>query len=117
METGMSTTMIIVLLAGVSFFAGIVLILAMGYVDTEEKRALEARTRQHESAERAAAIVALPRFFGPQPTLSTVVYDDGLVTRLEDYVRLEQTMVAQFVHHPSVDNLYRDPSSAPTHVH
>lgn len=114
----MSTTMVVIALAAVSFFAGIVLILAMGYIETEEKRALEAKARETEAAQMAAKMVALPRFFGPLDTPSPATgFDDSLVTRLENYVRLEQTMVAQFVDHPSVDNLYRHSTSASTNVH
>lgn len=114
----MSTTAIIIVLAGVSLFAGIVLILTMGYLETEEKRAMEARTRPTEADQLAARVVALPRFFGPlDAPVPAAGFDDSLVTRLENYVRLEQTMVAQFVDHPSVDNLYRHSASAPGNVH
>ena len=114
----MSTTIIIVLAAGF-LFGGMVLMLALAYLDTEQKRALQASERQPDTLPQAAAIVALPGFFSsPQvaraPT--TIVFDDALVDRLELHVRLEQTQVAQFVHHPSLDNLYRRPP-ATVHVH
>lgn len=115
----MSTTLIVIVLAAISFFAGIVLILTMGYLETEEKRAMEAKTRQAAPAQLAARVVALPRFFGPPQDATSPIapFDDSLVSRLENYVRLEQTMVAQFVDHPSVDNLYRHPDSTPGNVH
>jgi hypothetical protein len=43
------------------------------------------------------------------------VFDDALVRQLEQHVRMEQTAVARFVHHPSVDNLYR-PTGASLHA-
>lgn len=112
----MSLTVIVVL-AGVVFFVGIAMILAMGYIETEDKRAREAKVRQADADQLAAAMSALPRFFGPpQPTPPVAMFNDALVTRLEDYVRLEQTMVAQFVDHPSVISLYQ-PSDSSARVH
>ena len=108
----MDTTIIIVL--GASFlFGAMVLILAMGYLDTEQKREMQAKARQAEAVQQAAAMVALPGFFAPAqatqpPTM--IVFDDAMVDRLEHHVRLEQALVAQFVHHPSLDNLYRHPT-------
>ncbi len=114
----MSTTIILVL--GASFlFGGMVLILAMGYLDTEQKRAMQAKARQAEAVQQAAAMVALPGFFAPTQATQpppTFVFDDALVNRLEHHVRLEQALVAQFVHHPSLDNLYRHPTPS-VHVH
>jgi len=114
----MSSTLILVL--AISFlFGGMVLLLTMGYLDTEQKRALQAQQRQAEAAQQPAAIVAMPGFFAtPRATLPStlVVFDDALVTRLEHHVRLEQALVAPFVHHPSLDNLYRRPTT-PVHVH
>ena len=114
----MSTTVIVVL--GVSFlFGAMVLMLAMGYQETEQKRALQAKARQAEAVEQAATLVAVPGFFAqpnatPAPTF--VVFDDAMVHRLERHVRTEQELVAQFVHHPSIDNLYRHPATE-LHVH
>jgi hypothetical protein len=113
----MSSTLILVL--AVSFlFVGIVVMLSMGYVETERKRAVEAQQIEVAASRQPAAIVAMPGFFAtPQAAPSTLmVFDDALVTRLENHVRLEQALVAQFVHHPSVDNLYRHPSPT-VHVH
>ncbi len=108
----MDTTIIIVL--GASFlFGAMVLILAMGYLDTEQKREMQAKARQAEAVQQAAAMVALPGFFAPTHATRpppTIVFDDALVDRLEHHVRLEQALVAQFVHHPSLDNLYRHPT-------
>jgi flagellar basal body-associated protein FliL len=114
----MSTTIIVVL--AVSFlFGGMVLMLAMGYTETEQQRAAEAQQRRAEAALQTAAMVALPGFFAaPRAAAPStfVVFDDAMVNRLEHHVRLEQAMVAQFVHHPSLDNLYRHPTT-PVHVH
>jgi len=116
----MSTTIIIVLGAGF-LFGGMVLMLAMGYLDTEQKRALEAKARDVEAASQAAAMAALPGFFAPahatQPPMPALIeFDDAMVNRLEHHVQLEQALVAQFVHHPSLDNLYRHPAT-PVHLH
>ena len=114
----MSSTIILVL-AATFLFGGIVLILTMGYLDTEQKRELLAKGRQAEAIQQAAAAVALPGFFAPAyatPHLSPLVFDDEMVNRLEHHVRLEQAVVAQFVHHPSIDNLYRHPTPS-LHVH
>ncbi len=96
-----------------------VLMLALAYQDTEQRRAMQVSERQPDTLPQAAAIVAQPGFLSsPQvaraPTM--IVFDDALVDRLEHHVRLEQTQVAQFVHHPSLDNLYRRPT-ATVHVH
>jgi hypothetical protein len=114
----MSTTVIVVLAVSV-LFGAMVLMLSMGYQETEQKRALLAKARQAEAVEQAATLVAVPGFFAqphstPSPTF--VVFDDAMVNRLEHHVRTEQAMVAQFVHHPSIDNLYRHPNPA-LHVH
>jgi hypothetical protein len=114
----MDTTIILVLAASF-LFGGMVLILAMGYLDTEQKRAMQAKARQAEAVQQAAAMVALPGFFAPAQSIhlpTTIVFDDALVNRLERHVRLEQALVAQFVHHPSLDNLYRHPTPS-VHVH
>lgn len=92
---------------------GMTLMLAAGYMNTGKERAQRAQAQQATSA-KADAIVFLPGFFpSPQPVATPIpfVFDDGLVTRLENHVRVEQALVAQFVHHPSIDNLYRQPAS------
>jgi hypothetical protein len=114
----MSSTLILILAASF-LFGGMVLMLSMGYVESERKRALEAQQIEVAASRQPAAIVAMPGFFAtPQAAAPStlVVFDDALVTRLENHVRLEQALVAQFVHHPSVDNLYRHPSPT-VHVH
>jgi hypothetical protein len=114
----MSSTLILVL--AISFlFGAMVVMLSMGYLDTEQKRTLEAQRRQAEAARQPSAIVAMPGFFAtPRATVppTLLVFDDAMVDRLEHHVRLEQAMVAQFVHHPSLDNLYQHPTT-PVHVH
>jgi hypothetical protein len=95
------------------------LMLAVGYLNTEKERAQQAKVHEAEAARRAEAVVAAPGFFAPSPELAppvSFVFDDALVNRLETHVRLEQALVAQFVHHPSIDNLYRKPGT-PIHVH
>jgi hypothetical protein len=114
----MSSTLILVLAASF-LFGGMVLLLTMGYLETEQKRALEAQQQQAEAAQQPAAIVAMPGFFAAphaNPPSTLVVFDDAMVNRLEHHVRLEQALVAQFVHHPSLDNLYRH-QTTPVHAH
>lgn len=112
-------TTIVIVLAASFLFGGMVLMLAMGYQDTEQKRAVQAKARQAEAIQQAAAMVALPGFFAPPQTAqppTMIAFDDALVNRLEHHIRLEQVLVAQFVHHPSLDNLYRHPTT-PVHMH
>jgi hypothetical protein len=110
----MEDTTALVLVLG-ALLVGLTLVLTMGYLNTEKERAEQARTREADAARRAATLVAEPGFFAPSPGAPSPVtlgFDDALVGRLEDHVRLEQAIVAQFVHHPSIDNLYRRPDSA-----
>ena len=111
-------TALVVLAVGV-LFGGMVLMLTMGFLSAERER--EQHVQAHESVpvRRPAAMITVPGFFArPDQALESlnVIFDDDLVTRIEHHVRLEQAVVAQFVHHPSVDNLYRE-SGAPVHIH
>lgn len=109
----------LVVLAVTVLFGGMVWMLVMGYQDSEAERARQARSREADAAARVAAIVTLPGFFARSERTGTplnAVFDEAMVNQLEHHVRLEQAVVAQFVHHPSVDNLYRQ-SGAPCHVH
>ena len=103
----MESALVVVVVA--VLFGGMVLMLAMGYQNSEAERARQARARQAAAA-RASAIVSVPSFFasadGAVPP-SQSVFNDAMVNQLEHHVRLEQAVVAQFVHQPSVDNLYR----------
>jgi hypothetical protein len=113
----MEATLVVLVVA--VLFGGMVLMLAMGYQDSEAERSRQARAREADAAARTAAIVSVPGFFarsGRAITPSNRVFDEAMVNRLEHHVRLEQAVVAQFVHHPSVDNLYRR-SDMPSHVH
>ena len=101
----MDSALVVVVVA--VLFGGMVLMLAMGY--SEAERAQQARARQAAAA-RASAIVAVPSFFASVDgavTPAQTVFNDAMVNKLEHHVRLEQAVVAQFVHQPSVDNLYR----------
>lgn len=95
-------------------FGGMMLLLWAGYASTEKERALQADARASEAASKPEVIVALPGFFAqPQAASAPIafVFDDGLVTRLENHVKVEQAVVEQFVQHPSIDNLYRRPTA------
>ncbi len=99
-------------------FGGMMLALVMGYRSIEESRALQSE-RPAETL-RAADAVLVPGFFAkvenrnfPGPAIA---FDEALLTRLEQHVRAEHAVVAQFVHYPSIDSLYRQSGSS-LHVH
>jgi len=109
---------LIVLAVGI-LFGGMVLMLVMGYQSTERERALQAGARETAAAAPPASVVTVPGFFANPAAASqpfNILFDDALVNRIEHHVRLEQAVVAQFVHHPSIDNLYRE-SGASVHIH
>jgi hypothetical protein len=104
----MESALVVVVVA--VLFGGMVLMLAMGYQSSEAERARQARARQVDAAARASAIAVAPGFFAPADGAvapSQSVFSEAMVSQLEHHVRLEQAVVAQFVHQPSVDNLYR----------
>ncbi len=104
----MESALVVVVVA--VLFGGMVLMLAMGYQSSEAERARQAKGRLGDAAARASAIVAVPGFFAPADgavTPAASAFNEAMVSRLEHHVRLEQAVVAQFVHQPSVDNLYR----------
>ena len=104
----MESALVVVVVA--VLFGGMVLMLAMGYQSSEAERARQARVRQADAAARASSITVLPGFFasaGGSIAPSRSVFSEAMVNQLEHHVRLEQAVVAQFVHQPSVDNLYR----------
>jgi hypothetical protein len=103
----MESALVVVVVA--VLFGGMVLMLAMGYQSSEAERARQARARQAAAA-GAPSIAALPGFFASADRSlapSQPVFSEAMVNQLEHHVRLEQAVVAQFVHQPSVDNLYR----------
>ena len=115
---------IVIVLAVILSFGGIVLMLALGYQDTEQTREMQAKANQAAASQRAAAVQqapaagTVPGFFAPpQVTQSPamIAFNDALVSRLEHDLQLEQAIVAQFVHHPSLNTLYQRPS-APNYV-
>jgi hypothetical protein len=113
----MEATVLLVLVLGL-VFGGMTLMLGAGYVSTEKERARQEQARRAGAA-KADAILAVPGFFQParpQATPIAFVFDDGLVDRLEARLRTEQALVAQFVHHPSIDNLYPQLAS-PRYLH
>jgi hypothetical protein len=104
----MESALVVVVVA--VLFGGMVLMLAMGYQSSEAERARQARARQAAAAARASAIAVAPSYFAPADGAvapSQPVFSEAMVNRLEHHVRLEQAVVAQFVHQPSIDNLYR----------
>lgn len=113
----MEATLVLVLVLAF-LVGGMLLALVMGYQSIEESRARQdvspAQTLQ------AADAMMIPSFFAkvenrnfPGPVTA---FDDALLARLEQHVRAEHAMVAQFVHFPSIDSLYR-PSGSSLHVH
>jgi hypothetical protein len=113
----MEGTLVLVLVL-TFLFGGMFLALAMGYRSIEESRA-EQQTRP-SAQPRVADVVIIPSFFAkvenrnfPGPVTA---FDEALLARLEQHVRAEHATVAQFVHFPSVDSLYRQ-SGSQLHVH
>ncbi len=97
---------------------GLTLALAMGYRDIEESRAQ--REVRPAVSQRMPAAVMVPSFFAKVESRSVLgsspALDEALLTRLEQHVRAEHATVAQFVHYPSLDSLYRQSGSS-LHVH
>jgi len=112
-----ATVILVVFLAVIC--GGMTLMLAAGYQSVEKDRERRMSPERLESVVSAKALSAVPGFFvTPDASIPSVsfVFDEALARRLEQHVRLEQAVVAQFVHHPSVDNLYRS-TGTPLHVH
>ncbi len=112
----MEATLVLVLV--LSFLVGgMMLALVMGYRSIEESRAQAVRPAE---ALRAADAVMIPSFFARVENRnfpgSAGAFDEALLTRLEQHVRAEHAVVAQFVHFPSIDSLYRQSGSS-LHVH
>ncbi|HSL23754.1 MAG TPA: hypothetical protein VK886_19635 [Vicinamibacterales bacterium] len=113
----MDATLLLVLI--LSFFVGgMILALTMGYRSIEESRAQQAA--RAVSAPGAADVVMIPSFFAQVENRSfpgpAAAFDEALLARLEQHVKAEHAMVAQFVHYPSLDSLYRQSGSS-LHVH
>ena len=104
----MEAALVVVVVA--VLFGGMILMLAMGYQNSEAERARQAKAGQADAAVKASTIVSVPGFFASADGAATPtpsVFNEAMVNQLEHHVRLEQAVVAQFVHQPSVDNLYR----------
>jgi hypothetical protein len=113
MEATFALALVLTFLVG-----GMILALAMGYREIEESRAQQ--VARPARAPRAADVVMIPSFFAkvenrnfPGPATA---FDEALLARLEQHVKAEHAMVAQFVHFPSIDSLYRQSGSS-LHVH
>lgn len=109
----------VVLILVLTFLVGgMMLALVMGYRSVEESRAQP--VERTSKAPTAADVVLVPSFFAkletPGFTVPAVAFDDALLARVEQHVRAEHEMVAQFVHYPSIDSLYRQSGSS-LHVH
>lgn len=113
----MEATLVLILVL-TFLFGGLMLALVMGYRSLEESRAqLVAPPAKPPTA---ADVVLVPSFFAkletPGFTVPAVAFDDALLARVEQHVKAEHAMVAQFVHYPSIDSLYRQSGSS-LHVH
>ncbi len=93
---------------------GLTVLLAAAYASAEKDRARQEQERRIGAAAAKMDIsLMVPGFFPPARRAGTpiaFVFDDGVVRQLESHLRNEQAAVAQFVHHPSIDNLYRQQS-------
>jgi hypothetical protein len=114
----MEATIVLVLVLGL-LFGGMTLMLASGFVSTERERARQAEERRPAEASPPAVPASAPLLFlSPRPAVPEMrfVFDDVLISRLEDHVRLEQAVVAHFVDQPSIDTLYHQTGSS-FHIH
>ena len=97
-------------------FGATMLMLVLGYVNTEKRRAHEQKGREVEDQRFAQVMATVPRFFAkPESTAlpsAHTAFDDRLLADLERYVKSEQALVTLFVNEPSIDSLYRQPSSS-----
>lgn len=113
----MEATLVLILVL-TFLVGGMLLALVMGYRSIEESRALQAA--RPATSPSAADAVMIPSFFAKVENHSfpgsAVAFDEALLARVEEHVRAEHAMVAQFVHFPSVDSLYRQSGSS-LHVH
>lgn len=109
----MEATLVLVLVL-TFLVGGMMLALVMGYRSIEESRAQQAA--RPARALQAADAVMIPSFFAKMENHNfpgpAVAFDDALLARLEQHVRAEHALVAQFVHYPSVDSLYRQSGSS-----
>jgi hypothetical protein len=91
----------------------------VGYRSIEESRAQQA-ARTVRATPRAGDAVLIPSFFAQVENRnfpgSAAAFDEALLARLEQHVKAEHAMVAQFVRYPSIDSLYRQSGSS-LHVH
>jgi hypothetical protein len=104
----MEASIVLVLVLGV-LVGGMTLMLAVGYVSTENERARREAAPRAKAPSKVVLPEALPSFFdATRPAVPIAfVFDNGLVHRVEDHVRGERAIAAQFIHHPSVETLYR----------
>lgn len=97
---------------------GMMLALVMGYRDIEASRA--ERTVRASKAPRVGRVAIVPSFFAAAKkhvvTGPAIAFDEALLARLEQHVKAEHDTVAEFVHYPSLDSLYRKSESS-LHVH
>ena len=111
-ETGdtMEATFVFVLFLGF-LLGGLMLILYMGYLSTEEARAQQERQHSVKTVRAREIAAEIPGFFAPldaaRKPATPLAFDDALLARLESHVRAEQAIVTQFVRYPSIDSLYR----------
>lgn len=114
----MEATIVLVLFLAF-LVGGMLLALVMGYRSIEEEREqTTARVVRHPRLQPGAAV---PGFFAsaaarPVGGAALSPEDEALVARLEQHVLAEHATVAQFVHYPSLDSLYRH-SGSTLHVH
>jgi hypothetical protein len=102
---------------GITFLA-----LLLEFLDPERRPASRPlATRVPEGVRVAGPSPILAPAFFARPLQSempsaTLGFDDGLFAFLQHHVKTEQAMVAEFVHLPSIDNLYRQ-ARAPLTMH
>ena len=89
------------------------LVFLLEFLDPERQPASQKAEQRIPEAVRPAVSspVMVPAFFSTplasQVPSATLGFDEGLFAFLQHHVKSEQAMVAEFVHLPSIDSLYR----------
>ena len=108
---------VLTVVIGITFLA-----LLLEFLDPERQPASQKEGKRIPEGVRAfgSSPAMVPAFFAKplasQVPSATLGFDDGLFAFLQHHVKTEQAMVAEFVHLPSIDNLYRQPR-APLTMH
>jgi hypothetical protein len=90
-----------------------IMALLLEFLNPERRPAVREEAKRIPDVVRTAGSspIAVAGFFArPLSThlpSATIAFDDGLFAQLQHHVKTEHAMVAEFVHLPSIDSLYR----------